>query len=896
VQESAPQTTRDRAISQELDPELRENVRLLGELLGQVIAADRGADFLDTIETIRALAKEVRSGEADWEALRDLLAGLPRDRLVDVARAFNQFLNLANLAEQHHQVRRQRRARSRGGEPDHLTAIVDRLLGGDHDAATLAAQLRALDIELVLTAHPTEVLRRTLMQKYDAIASMLGQLDLVEAGAAERQELLEGLARVVAEAWHTDEIRHERPSPQDEARWGIATIENSLWYALPATTRRVDRVLEHLGCPRLPLDATPLRFATWMGGDRDGNPNVTAAVTRDVLMLARWQAAELFLGDVARLQSELSMWRATEEVYEWLGGRAHEPYREVMRRLRTRLRRTRDWAEGIDTPGGDRYPIFERNEELFGPLAMCHRSLVACGMRSIADGALLDTLRRVACFGVHLARLDIRQSAEEHTGVLDEITRYLGITDASGGGYGAWDERSRQTFLLQELEGRRPLFPPRWPASERAREVLDSCRVVAEEGPEPFGQYIISMAAAPSDVLGVILLLREAGLTSPIPVVPLFETLDDLDGAPACMRALLGIECYRRWMGDHQHVMIGYSDSAKDAGQLAAAWAQYRAQEALVEVAAQAGVRLTLFHGRGGAVGRGGGPAHAAILSQPPGSVAGSLRVTEQGEMIRFKFGLPKLAEQSLEMYLAATLEATLLPPPAPSEPWRRSLDALARTALAGYREGVREDERFVDSFRTVTPEQELGKLALGSRPARRAPTRTVDSLRAIPWVFAWTQIRLMLPAWLGTDAALSRALEREQAQALAEMARQWPFFRMQMDMLEMVLAKVDRELVTWYLRRLGGERDIELGAELCGRVGRLVEHLLRVREESRLLERDPELRESLTVRNTYLDPLHLLQAELLERSRRESEPPPEVQRALQVTMAGIASGLRNTG
>lgn len=891
VSDSAGDPPAADAGTEELDPALRDDVRLLGELLGEAIASERGPEFIGRIEKIRQLAKEVRAGSTRWETLQDYLAALPDDALVDVARAFNQFLNLANIAEQHQQIR----LRQRADEQDMLAGVFQRLQQQGHRPEQLAEALAASAVELVLTAHPTEVIRRTLIRKYDGIAHGLRRLE--QASGAEADETRMALARLVAEAWYSDELREEQPTPQDEAKWGFAVVENSLWQALPRFMRRLDRELEALGAKPLPLDAAPIRFAIWMGGDRDGNPNVTAPVTREVLMLSRWMAADLFLRDVESLQSQLSMVRATPELQKWAGDAEREPYRAVLRQLRDRLRRTLEWAEGLDpTPPADRSSIILEQSELLDPLLACHRSLVACGMAAIANGELLDTLRRVACFGVHLVKLDIRQSADRHEDVLDAITAHLDIRDEAGKSYGDWNEDARQRFLLGELTGRRPLFPAQWPASEEVAEVIATCRVVAQQPPGAIGQYIISMAAQPSDVLAVLLLLREAGMEQPPPVVPLFETLDDLERAPAVIDALLALDGYRQRAGGSQHVMIGYSDSAKDAGQLAAAWAQYRAQEALVAVARRHAVSLTLFHGRGGAVGRGGGPAHSAILSQPPGSVAGSLRVTEQGEMIRFKFGLPDLAEQSMALYTGATLEATLLPPPAPTQAWRDAMDRLAARALEGYRSVVRDDPEFVSFFRAVTPEQELGKLALGSRPARRKATADVESLRAIPWVFAWTQIRLMLPAWLGTDAALHSALEADERALLTDMAQQWPFFRMQMDMLEMVMAKTDCDLARWYQRRLLAVDRRALGESLCQRAEGLAQDLLTLRGHGRLLEDDPQLRESINVRNTYLDPLHLLQAELLERSRRADEPSPAVERALKVTMAGISSGLRNTG
>ncbi len=857
-----------------LEAPLREDVRRLGELLGESIAADRGAAFLAQIEEVRALAKAARSGaDADWQRLSQFLAAIPTEEMVDVARAFNQFLNLANIAEQHHLTRPQQDQAVQLTLPDH---------------ADLQTTLANLDIELVLTAHPTEVLRRTMIQKYDAIAELLWARDLEGKAATNEQDL----RRLIAEAWHTDEIRQTRPTPQDEARWGFAVLESSLWHALPDFLRELDTAMVERGLHPLPLDAAPIRFATWMGGDRDGNPNVTAAVTAEVLMLARWMAADLFLRDVDDLQASLSMRRCSDELRAEVG-ESVEPYRALLKQVRERLLRTREWA--AEPPGTEvaHDDIYYTGEQLMAPLLLCHRSLLNCGMREIANGPLLDTLRRVHAFGVNLVRLDVRQDAARHTEVLDELTRYLDIY-RGGASYADWPEAERQQFLLTELENRRPLFPSVWPVSEEGAEVLETCRTIAQGDGAGVAQYVISMATSPSDVLAVILLLRECGLQRNLPVVPLFETLADLEGATQSIDALLSIPWYRAYVNDYQQVMIGYSDSAKDAGQFAAAWAQYQAQERLVAVAQSHGVRLVLFHGRGGAVGRGGGPAQEAILSQPPGSVAGALRVTEQGEMIRWKLGLPRLARQNLRRYVSATLAATLSPPPAASETWRERMAAMSDTAVTAYRAVVRDDENFVALLRDLTPEQELGILALGSRPARRKPTAGIASLRAIPWVFAWTQVRLMLPAWLGTHVALRDAMQThsEQLQSMLN----WPFYRMQTDMLEMVLAKADVDLARYYAQRLTDGRQQQSVEELCQALRGLTEDLLKLKGQPHLLADDPGLAESLNVRNTYLDPLHLLQAELLARWRNKSVDAEAVELALKVTMAGIASGLRNTG
>ena len=876
----------------EIDARLREDVHELGELLGHTISNQLGADFLDKIERIRKSAKGARRGSREGaEQLSASLDQLADDELLPVARAFNQFLNLANIAEQYHRVRRREPQEGEPFEACVLSELLQRLLASGHKGEALARQFARLDIELVLTAHPTEVARRTLIQKYDAIAEQLAAGDHRDLLPAEREQIRTRLQRLIAEAWHTEEIRRSRPSPVDEAKWGFAVIEHSLWHAVPRVLRKADQALQAATGMHLALDAAPIRFASWMGGDRDGNPNVTAAVTREVLLLARWMAADLYLRDIDQLAAELSMQQASAELLARVGPSA-EPYRALLKQLRERLRATRSWAEAalherLEAP----VMVLQDNRELIEPLSLCYQSLHECGMGVIADGPLLDCLRRAATFGLFLVRLDVRQDSSRHAAALSEITDYLGL-----GRYAEWDEERRQQFLLTELDNRRPLLPGHFKPSAETEEVLATCREVVAAPAASLGSYVISMAGAASDVLAVQLLLKETGLQRPMRVVPLFETLADLDNAGPVIERLLGLHGYRARLHGPQEVMIGYSDSAKDAGTTAAAWAQYRAQETLVQVCRDKQVELLLFHGRGGTVGRGGGPAHAAILSQPPGSVAGRFRTTEQGEMIRFKFGLPDIAEQNLNLYLAAVLEATLLPPPAPEPAWRELMDRLASDGVAAYRAVVREHPQFVDYFRQATPEQELGRLPLGSRPAKRREGG-VESLRAIPWIFAWTQTRLMLPAWLGWEQALDAALQRGEGELLAQMREHWPFFRTRIDMLEMVLAKADGNIAQLYDERLVQASLRPLGEHLRGLLSQAVASVLSLTGQSQLLAHSPETLEFISVRNTYLDPLHLLQAELLARGRqRENQTDSPLEQALLVSVAGIAAGLRNTG
>ena len=876
----------------EIDARLREDVHDLGELLGETIRQHMGDDFFHRIEAIRRGAKQGRrSDQAQLQALRELLHEVPDQLLLPVCRAFNQFLNLANIAEQYHRIRRRRPDEGESFEQRCLPELFSRLQQNDYSPQAIAEQVAALDIELVLTAHPTEVTRRTLIQKYDAIAMALAARDHDDLSAAEQAEVRTELARLISEAWHTDEIRRTRPTPVDEAKWGFAVIEHSLWQALPQFLRQLDSDLQHACGQSLDPAAVPVRIASWMGGDRDGNPNVTASVTREVLLLGRWMAADLYLRDIERLIRELSMQAASEPLLARTGT-VDEPYRELLKQLRQRLLLTRDWAAAaLQGPVNEPDDLLRSAAELQAPLQACYDSLCACGMQQIARGPLLDCLRRIQAFGLGLVRLDIRQDAARHREALSELTQYLQLGD-----YQAWDEAQKRAFLLQELDNPRPLLPARWQPGADTAEVLATCATLAAQPAELLGAYVISMAAEVSDVLAVKLLLKASGVDWPMRVVPLFETLNDLQQADTVIDQLLSLADYRALIGDEQEVMIGYSDSAKDAGTLAAGWAQYRAQEALVAVAARHGVRLRLFHGRGGTVGRGGAPAHMAILSQPPGSVNGQLRVTEQGEMIRFKFGLPGIAVQSLQLYTSAVLEATLLPPPAPQQPWRDLMQQLAARSVEVYRGVVRDEPQFVEYFRQATPEQELGRLPLGSRPAKRRVAGGIETLRAIPWIFAWTQTRLMLPAWLGAGQAIGEQLAAGKGDLLRDMMTHWPFFLARVEMLEMVLSKADAGISRFYEQRLAEPALWPLGERLREALQQAVEVVLTLRESDRLLAHTPVLAESVAIRNPYTDPLHLLQAELMARTRQQRDLDPELERALLVTVAGIAAGMRNTG
>ncbi|KHT60622.1 phosphoenolpyruvate carboxylase [Alteromonas macleodii] len=868
------------------DAELKDTVRYLGKTLGETIKNQLGQEWLDRIEKIRKGGRASYQGDATCsEELKETFKTMSDSDLLTVGRAFAQFLNLGNIAEQEYNA-----AMNVDASIDALFKHLDK---AELTAEKVQDAVAKLNIDLVLTAHPTEVTRRTLIHKHKELANCLQAIHQESLNDVERKKIETRIADLIAQAWHTEEIRSVRPTPVDEARWGFSVIENSLWEAVPDFMRELDGRLNEDYEVSLPLDSSPVQFSSWMGGDRDGNPFVTSKVTEQVLLLARKRAAKLFAIDLDRLQVELSMYDCNDALREKVGD-ANEPYRALLRPLVDKFIATRDGiSDYLAGKNPDTSNWVESDDELIEPLMLCYQSLLDCGMQVVANGLLLDTIRRARVFGIHLLRLDVRQDSERHADVFSELTRYLGLGD-----YAQWSEADKQAFLLRELGSKRPLFPAQWDASDDVKEVLDTCKVIAKHSKHGFGIYIISMASEPSDVMAVQLLLQESGVDWPMPVAPLFETLDDLNNSPDVMRKLLSIDWYRGYVKGRQFVMIGYSDSAKDAGALAAGWAQYQSQEALVAIADEFDVSLTLFHGRGGTIGRGGLPAHAAIYSQPPGSLDGGFRVTEQGETIRYKFGMPKLAKRSLGIYASAIIEAMLFPPPAPKEEWRELITAMAAQGRDNYRATVRHDKEFVPYFRVATPEQELGKLPLGSRPAKRKPQGGIESLRAIPWIFAWAQTRLVLPSWLGVMRAIDSVKTPENEKVVNEMFSEWPFYRSRLSMLDMVFHKADPRISEAYDERLVPKELKHFGEALRSELKESISSLLAITGDGDIMKNDPQGKESMEIRAGYLQPLHYLQIELLDRIRKAGDDAQNtsLERAMMVTIAGIAIGMRNTG
>ncbi|KAL3754736.1 hypothetical protein ACJRO7_001923 [Eucalyptus globulus] len=928
---------------------------------------DRFLDILQDLhgESIRETVQECYELSAEYEGKQEpqkleelgkMLTGLdPGDSIV-ITKSFAHMLNLANLAEEVQIAHRRRIKLKKGDFADEASATTEsdieetfkRLVGQlKKSPEEVFSALKNQTVDLVLTAHPTQSVRRSLLQKHARIRNCLTQLNAKDITPDDKQELDEALQREIQAAFRTDEIRRTPPTPQDEMRAGVSYFHETIWKGVPKFLRRVDTALKNIGInERVPYNAPLIQFSSWMGGDRDGNPRVTPEVTRDVCLLARMMAANLYFSQIEDLMFELSMWRCSDELRErasmlhsstkrdakhfiefWKQVPPNEPYRVILGDVRDKLYNTRERSRQLLANGLSDIPedtTFTNVEEFLEPLELCYRSLSSCGDRSIADGSLLDFLRQVSTFGLSLVRLDIRQESDRHTDVIDAITKHLGI-----GSYREWSEERRQEWLLSELRGKRPLFGPDLPKTEEISDVLDTFHVIAELPSDNFGAYIISMATSPSDVLSVELLQRECHVKSPLRVVPLFEKLADLEAAPAALARLFSIDWYRNRIDGKQEVMIGYSDSGKDAGRFSAAWQLYKAQEELIKVAKQFGVKLTMFHGRGGTVGRGGGPTHLAILSQPPETIHGSLRVTVQGEVIEQSFGEEHLCFRTLQRFTAATLEHGMHPPVSPKPEWRVLMDEMAIIATKEYRSIVFQEPRFVEYFRQATPELEYGRMNIGSRPSKRKPSGGIESLRAIPWIFAWTQTRFHLPVWLGFGAAFKCIIEKDikNLHMLQEMYKQWPFFRVTIDLVEMVFAKGDPGIAALYDKLLVPGELQPFGERLRANYLETKGLLLQIAGHKDLLEGDPYLKQRLRLRDAYITTLNVCQAYTLKRIRDPdyhvklvphlskeymessskpaaelvklnptSEYAPGLEDTLILTMKGIAAGMQNTG
>jgi len=892
--------------------QLSRDVGTLGRLLGDVLREIEGDAGFDLVESIRAETKALRAdGErlgtfgAAGAALLTRIGALSADEMRLLTRAFTAYFHLVNSIEERHRLRVLRqRQRAAPDEPrtDSIEHVIAAAARDGVPASDVAALLARCTLEPVFTAHPTEARRRTLLDKLRRVSDLVAQMDDPRRAPDESGRVLNRLREEISALWLTDEVRRTAPSVLDEVRNGLYYLEEALWDVVPEVYRDLSRALlrhypgESLSAPAL------LRFGSWIGGDRDGNPNVTAEITERTLRLHKETVLGLYERELLALFRHLSV----------SGEAGEEPYRDrlgqMMARVAAALRVSRATERGEDES-----VQYRRSAELLTDLLEIQSSLRKRGATDLADGRLADLIVRCEVFGFHLARLDLRQHSEVHAAAVAEVLRVAGVE----ADYLALSEDERTAVLAREIENPRPLVWRHAGYSAETSEVLAvfevAARLQAELGQEACNVYIISMTAGASDVLAPLLFAKEAGLFAPgdgeprstLQIVPLFETIDDLHLCGGLMGTLFRLPVYRRQLeawGMRQQVMLGYSDSNKDGGFVTANWELYRAQRALAETCELEGVDLLLFHGRGGAIGRGGGPANRAILAQPPGALDGRLRLTEQGEAAFARYANPRVAHRHLEQTLNAMIQASLKSRAhqclTPHPEWEEAMATLSNAALATYRGLVYDEPGFISYFRSATPIDQIAELRIGSRPAKRTVSSRIEDLRAIPWVFSWTQSRHGLPGWFGIGTAFETYAGMAGGwEQLQVMYREWPFLRSLVDNAQLGLGKADLAVARLYDHLCG---DAELRARIFGRIEdewrKTEAAILRVTGAGALLEGSPVLRRSIQLRNPYVDPLSFIQTVLLRRLRESDAPSEELRIAVLESINGIAAGLKNTG
>mgnify|MGYP000417928197 CR=1 FL=1 len=893
--------------------QLSKIVSLLGKILGVVVKEQEGLQLYNKIEEIRSLSKASRGTKNkkkiklnETKKFRQLIATInklkPKESLV-IARSFSKFLNFSNLAESLDSVHKIDEGNIQKAQGTNAFTIledgIDRLLKHKSNSKEKFYQVaKSLKVDLVLTAHPTEVKRRTLIQKYTNVNNILEKFNKsrifkIKNIKTETLAMERNLHEEITSIWKTDELKRSKPKPTEEAQWGLAVIEDSLWNAVPKICSRFNESVElHTG-KKLPIDFSPLVFGSWMGGDRDGNPNVTAKTTEEVVLLSRWEAANLYEKEFTKIIQKLSMHECSKELKKKVGN-SQEPYRDYLRPIRNKLKTTQQEIEIFlnEKKSLKESLLVQSVSEIINPLKVVYNSLCEVKCKAIADGSVLDLLRRAYSFGLNLARLDIRQESKRHLKLMKSICKHLGLGD-----FEKWSENEKISFLSKKFKSRRPLISKDISFDKEDKETWSTFKMISKLPRECLGAYIISMSSKASDILTVVVLQKEAGMKSCLRTVPLFETLSDLENAHHVMQEIYKIPWYLKYFKNKQEVMIGYSDSSKDAGKLAASWAQYCTQEKLQELSNKHKVDLTLFHGRGGSVGRGGGPIYEALLSQPPGTVNGRTRVTEQGEIIQQKYATESLAEYTLGTYIGSVLEATLAPPIKPKKNWRELMNAMSKVSAKAYRKNFFNKD-FLRYYFNITPQRLLEQLSIGSRPAKRNKSKDVKSLRAIPWVFAWTQIRFLLPAWLGIYEALNFAIKNKNIKNLKDMLKEWPYFYAMMDMLDMVLAKTDQRIIKFYEECLGDKNLKNTGEKLRKQLSTLI-YLNRKIIPTYILEQRKEYRDSIRKRNTYAEVLNILQADIMKKLYKKKLKIKDKKLlidAMLVTIAGIAAAMKNVG
>ncbi len=896
---------------------LSADIHLLGGLLGDIIREQHGADAFALVERVRASAKARRAG--DPSALDDLVTtidGLDTASLQVLIKAFSSYFQLINIAEDLQRIRVLRQREAEGCLRESLDAAVRALHEAGLDADAVRDLLDRLRVRLVLTAHPSEAKRKELLVKLRQVAVMMADRDRQSLLPRERIALEAALAEEIEELWQTRPTRAVRPTATDEVDFGLYFITSVImdavvdisgelraslaayypgedWAALPAALPAV--------LP--PLLPPLLAYASWMGGDRDGNPNVTPQVTLDTLALLREAARRVYLADIAFLREHLT--QSLDEV-------------PVSSFLRFSLPRDGDlearypgelYRQKMDviyqTLAANAYPT---GQALLADLRLVVESLQQNRGGRVAAGALFRLVEKVRLFGLHLVPLEIRQDAQVHAAMLDTLFRRYGMNDA----YLALPEDEKQALLTGVIENQRPFFPPEPDLDPQANDVIATWRMIAAAhdryGPAVIDTAIVSRTEAPSDVLAMLLLATEVGVQDDLALVPLFETIDDLRQAPVVMRTLFANPAYRRYLaarGNHQQIMIGYSDSNKDGGYFSSNWSLYTAQETLAEACAAHDVCLELFHGRGGSIGRGGGPTNRAILANPPAAMQGPVKITEQGEVIAYRYSNAAITRRHLHQVMHAALLATGASQTVEvRQEWRDVMDALAEEGRAAYRTLVYETPGFLDYWQQATPIQQLSRLPIGSRPVKRAKGGFA-AIRAIPWVFSWMQNRAIIPSWYGVGQALAAFCGEDDPECdglptLQAMYRDWPFFQALVDNVELDLAKADMGIAALYAALVA---DVDLRRRIFGRIeaehARACRYVNRIIGQEVLLDHAPVLQHSIERRNPYVDPLNFIQVALLRALRRQDLASSERNTLLELVLAtvnGIAAGMKTTG
>ncbi len=881
---------------------LRDDVRYLGNILGRVIKKQEGETFFNLVEKIRLLSKANTRNKNNKDRFKRITLEIQRLKPIKIfklSRAFTHFMNFINLAESIDASRKLDEFENSNLKDKHKNIFIEEIFESLFKNKKIKPQkiyniAKNLNIGIVLTAHPTEVKRRTLIQKYHKITEIMEQRDLLKNKPSRLKILDKKIYDEFTIIWNTDDLKRFRPTPVEEARWGLAVIEDSLWETIPKVYRRLNAIfIKHMG-KSLPKNFNPIEFGSWMGGDRDGNPNVTSKTTKEVILLSRWEAAKLYEKELTKLIRGLSMEKCSKKILK-ITGKTYEPYRVFLRPLRDKMRITHRHIEKHLVANKPLNPtkLLSSKEDILKPLRVVRESLEQNQSENIASGELLDLMRRAKCFGINLAKIDIRQESSRHALLLAEL-----IKKNNNSNYMNWDEEDKIKYLSNAMRLNKKIFKNFNLKKKENIEVWSTFKILAEEPPECLGAYVISMTSAASDILAVYLMQKEANIKNKLRVVPLFETLQDLKNAKSIMEKLFSLGWYRKLIKNKQEIMIGYSDSSKDAGKLSASWHQYKLQEEVLKIAKKHKIQLTFFHGRGGSAGRGGGPIQATMRSQPPKSVYGRIRITDQGEMIQQKYGYEPLAKYNLCSYIGSVMQATLNPPPHPKDEWRILIEEMTKISTAAYRKNINENSDFIRYFKTITPHLALGKLSIGSRPSKRKNVDNIQSLRAIPWVFAWTQIRLMLPAWLGTGDALRYSSVKKYKKILTDMEKNWPFFNSTMDILDMVISKVDPEISEVYENNLADKKLKKVGDKLRSEFN-IIKRLNKYITPQEILNQRKKFRTTVLVRNIYSEVLNILQAVVMHKitfKKLKSDEKKYLNDAMITSIAGISAAMKNTG